>query len=42
MKKIYVKPTVEVVKLQQSQQLLAGSNYGVNEGLQDIPVDDGW
>jgi len=43
-KKIYEKPTMEVVKLQQPQQILAGSvdPYGMNTGLQGGPVEEGW
>ena len=41
-KKIYEKPTMEVVKLQQPQQLLAGSGEGINEELQEELVEGGW
>ena len=42
MRKIYEKPTMEIVKLQQPQQILAGSNYGVNDNLQGDIVEEGW
>ena len=42
MRKTYIKPETEVVKLQQPQQILAGSNYGVNDYLQGETADDGW
>lgn len=43
-KKIYEKPTMEIVKLQQPQQILAGSvdSNGMNEELQEVLVDEGW
>ena len=43
-KKIYEKPTMEVVKLQQPQQILAGSvdPNGMNTGLQGEEVSGGW
>lgn len=42
-KKIYEKPTIEIVKLQQQYMILAGSNQGVNDELQDDPpVIIGW
>ena len=44
MKKKYITPTMEIVKLQQLQQLLAGSvdPYGMNTGLQGETADEGW
>ena len=44
MKKKYIKPETEVVKLQQPQQILAGSvdPNGMNTGLQDEEVSGGW
>jgi len=43
-KKDYTKPTMQVVELQQSQQLLTGSidEYGMNNTLQKEEVDEGW
>ena len=43
-KKIYEKPTMEIVKLQQQCQLLAGSvdPNGMNTGLQGEEVTGGW
>lgn len=41
-KKIYEKPTMEVVKLQQQCVILAGSDYGMNEELQNEIVNEGW
>ena len=41
-KKHYIKPTIEVVKLQQQCQILAGSDYGMNEELQNEIVNEGW
>ena len=43
-KKEYMKPTMEVVELQHECQILAGSAdaYGMNNGLQDEEVDEGW
>ena len=40
-KKIYMKPTMEIVKLQQQYMILAGSQ-GVNDDLQNEPVNEGW
>jgi hypothetical protein len=34
--------TIEVVKLQQKTLILAGSQEGINETLQDDPVPLGW
>ena len=41
-KKIYEKPTIEIVKLQQQYMILAGSNQGVNDELQSEEVIIGW
>ena len=43
-KKKYEKPTMEIVKLQQQCMILAGSvdAYGMNTGLQETTVDDGF
>lgn len=41
-KKIYEKPTMEVVKLQQQCMILAGSTEGLNEELQNEIVNEGW
>ena len=42
-KKEYMKPTMEVVKIQQQSQILAGSSYGMKTELQeDSEVDDAW
>jgi hypothetical protein len=41
-KKEYIIPKIEVVKIQQHSQLLAGSQYGLNDNLQGQPVADGW
>ena len=43
-KKEYIIPTMEVVKIQQQCQILAGSvdAYGMNRQLQDDEVDEGW
>jgi hypothetical protein len=43
-KKEYMKPTMQVVKIQQQCQILAGSvdANGMNNGLQDETVDIGW
>ena len=40
-KKIYEKPTMEIVKLQQQYMILAGSQGG-NDDLQNEPVNEGW
>ena len=37
-KKIYEKPTMEIVKLQQQNMILAGSTQGLNDELQNEPV----
>ena len=43
MKKIeYLIPTIEVVKILQQSQLLAGSQQGLNDALQSDEVVDGW
>ena len=43
-KKEYMKPAMEVVKIQQQCQILAGSldANGMNNGLLDDEVDEGW
>ena len=41
-KKDYMKPEMEVVKIQQQCQILAGSTQGLNDELQDEEVDEGW
>lgn len=41
-KKEYMKPSMEVVKLQQQSQILAGSQEGMNTQLQDSEVDEAW
>ena len=43
-KKEYMKPAMEVVKIQQQCQILAGSldANGMNTDLQDDEVDAGW
>ena len=42
-KKEYMKPTMEVVKLQQQSQILAGSSYGMKTELSsDDEVEDAW
>ena len=43
-KKEYMKPTMQVVKIQQQCQILAGSldANGMNNGLLDDEVDEGW
>jgi hypothetical protein len=43
-KKEYIIPTMEVVKIQQQCQILAGSvdANGMNTDLQDDEVDAGW
>ena len=41
-KKEYLKPEMEVVKIQQQCQILAGSTQGVNDTLQDEEVEDGF
>ena len=44
MRKHYIKPETEVVKLQQQCMILAGSvdAYGMNTGLQETIVEDGF
>jgi hypothetical protein len=42
MRKIYIKPETEVVKLQQQCMILAGSTEGLNDELQNIVVEEGW
>lgn len=41
-KKEYMKPSMEVVKLQQQSQILAGSSYGMKTELSDDEVEDAW
>ena len=41
-KKEYLKPEMEVVKIQQQSQILAGSTQGMNDGLQNEEVHNGW
>ena len=41
-KKEYMKPEIEVVKIQQQSQILAGSQQGLNDNLNPDLVDDGW
>ena len=41
-KKEYLKPTMEVVKIQQQSQILAGSQEGMNTQLQNDEVDEAW
>lgn len=41
-KKEYLKPEMEVVKIQQQSQILAGSTQGLNDNLQNEEVTDGW
>ena len=40
--KEYITPQMNVILLQHSNQLLAGSTYGVNEQLIDTTVPNGW
>ena len=44
MKKIYLKPEMQIVKLQQQCQIRAGSldANGMNNELLDVTVDEGW
>ena len=44
MKKIYMKPEMQVVKIQQQCQILAGSldANGMNNELLDVTVNEGW
>lgn len=41
-KKIYEKPTMEIVKLQHQHMILAGSTQGLNDELQSEEVILGW
>ena len=41
-KKEYLKPEMEVVMIQQQSQILAGSQQGMNDQLQEETVDYGW
>ena len=38
-KKAYMKPTMQVVKLKQQTMILAGSNEEMNQNLQEEEVD---
>ncbi len=40
--KEYITPQMNVILLQHSNQLLAGSTYGVNEQLINTEVPGGW
>jgi hypothetical protein len=42
MRRIYIKPETEVVKLQQQCMILAGSTEGLNDELQETIVEGGW
>ena len=44
MKKEYMKPSMEVVKIQQQCQILVGSldSNGMNKELLDATVDESW
>ena len=41
-KKEYMKPSMEVVKLQQQSQILAGSSYGMNTQLSEEEAEEAW
>ena len=41
-KKNYMKPEIEVVKLQQKTLILTESQEDINENLQDEEVTSGW
>jgi len=41
-KKEYMTPEMEVVKFQQQCQIMAGSNFGVNDTLQSEEVEEGF
>lgn len=41
-KKEYMKPEMQVVKIQQQCQILAGSTQGLNDELQGDEVEIGW
>ena len=41
-KKEYLKPEIEVVMIQQQNQILAGSQQGLNDNLQGDEVETGW
>jgi len=41
-KKEYLKPTMEVVKIQQQSQILAGSSYGMNTQLSEEEAEEAW
>ena len=42
MKKEYMKPELEVVELKNQCQILAGSQQGLNDNLQNEEVTEGW
>ena len=41
-KKEYMKPEMQVVKIQHQCQILAGSAQGLNDTLQVEEVEEGW
>lgn len=41
-KKNYMKPTMEVVKIQQDACILNASNYGLSNGLNITEVSSAW
>ena len=41
-KKEYMKPEMQLVEIMKSAPLLAGSQQGLNDNLQNETVDDGW
>lgn len=41
-KKEYLKPTMEVVKIQQQSQILAGSSYGMKTELSEEEAEEAW
>ena len=41
-KKEYMTPTMEVVKIQQQSQILAGSSYGMNTQLSEEEAEEAW
>lgn len=42
MKTKYMKPSMNMLVLKQHAMILAGSNYNLNDNLQDETVDEGW
>ncbi len=40
--KKYIEPKMNIILFQQSNQLLAGSTYGVNDQLINTEVPSGW